>query len=81
VTGILSVSSIFVDKSFFILQIILKKKKRKKKERKRKKGKEKKRKRKKKKRKRGNKRISIKAPCNNTNLVHTFQAWPSYFLN
>jgi hypothetical protein len=58
------------------------KKKRKKKKKKRKK-KEKKRKRKKRKRrkekKRGHKRISIKAPCNNSNLVHTFQAWPSSF--
>jgi hypothetical protein len=44
------------------------KEKEKKKERKEKKKKEK---------KRGHKRISIKAPCNNSNLVHTFQAWPS----
>jgi hypothetical protein len=47
--------------------------KRKRKERKRKK------KRKKKKKKRGHKRISIRAACNNSDLVHTFQAWPSSF--
>jgi hypothetical protein len=42
--------------------------------------KEKKRKKKEKeKEKEGIKRISIKAPCNNSNLVHTFQAWPSSF--
>jgi hypothetical protein len=62
------------------------KEKRKKEKEKRKKKKEKKEKRKKKKkrkkekeRKRGHKRIEIKAPCNNGNLVHTFQAWPSSF--
>jgi hypothetical protein len=44
------------------------KRKKKKKEKKNEKGK-----------KRGHKRISIKAPCNNSNLVHTFQAWPSSF--
>jgi hypothetical protein len=50
------------------------------KERKRKKEKKKrKRKRKEKKKKRGHKRISIRAPCNNSDLVHTFQAWPSSF--
>jgi hypothetical protein len=49
------------------------KRKRKRKERKRQK------KRKKKKKKTGHKRISIRAPCNNSDLVHTFQAWPSSF--
>jgi hypothetical protein len=47
-----------------------KKKKKKKKERK---------KEKKKKKKRGHKRIEIKALCNNSNLVHTFQVWTSSF--
>jgi hypothetical protein len=51
-------------------------KKKKEKKRKEKERKEKKKKRKKKGR---HKRISIKAPCNNSNLVHTFQAWPSSF--
>jgi hypothetical protein len=51
----------------------------KKKKKKRKKKKKEKKKRKEKKRKRGRKIISIKAPCNNSNLVHTFQAWPSSF--
>jgi hypothetical protein len=32
-----------------------------------------------KKKKRGHKRISMRAPCNNSDLVHTFQAWPSSF--
>jgi hypothetical protein len=49
-----------------------------KKEKKRKE-KERKEKKKKRKNKRGHKRILIKAPCNNSNLVHTFQAWPSSF--
>jgi hypothetical protein len=52
-----------------------KKRKKKKRKRKKKKGKRKR----KKKEKRGHKRISIKSPCNNSNLVHTFQAWPSSF--
>ena len=52
-----------------------KRKKRKEKEKERKENKKEKRK----KRKRGHKRISIKAPCNNSNLVHNFQAWPSSF--
>ena len=39
----------------------------------------KKRKKKKRKKKRGHKRISMRAPCNNSDLVHTFQAWPSSF--
>jgi hypothetical protein len=42
-----------------------------------KKKRKKKRKKERKEKKRGHKRISIKAPCNNSNLVHTFQAWPS----
>jgi hypothetical protein len=53
----------------------LKKKKKKKKRKRKKERKE----RKENKIKRGCKRISIKAPCNNSNLVHTFQAWPSSF--
>ena len=53
-----------------------KERKRKRKERKERKRKKK---RKKKKKKRGHKRISIRAPCNNSDLVHTFQAWPSSF--
>jgi hypothetical protein len=44
-----------------------------------KKEKEKERKEKKKKNKRGHKRNSIEAPCNNNDLVHIVQAWPSYF--
>jgi hypothetical protein len=47
--------------------------------RKRKKKKKKKKRKKKRKNKRGHKRISIRAPCNNSDLVHTFQAWPSFF--
>jgi hypothetical protein len=31
----------------------------------------------KKKKKRGHKRISVRAPCNNSDLVHTFEAWSS----
>jgi hypothetical protein len=54
-------------------------KKKRKRKRKKKKKKERKRKKKEKEKKRGHKRISIKAPCNNSNLVHTFQAWPSSF--
>jgi hypothetical protein len=50
-----------------------------KRKRKKKKEKEKKRKGKEKERKEGIKRIERKAPCNNSNLVHTFQAWPSSF--
>jgi hypothetical protein len=57
----------------------LKRKEKRKRKEKEKKKKEKKRKKKKKERKRGHKRIAIKAPCNNSNLVHTFQAWPSSF--
>jgi hypothetical protein len=57
----------------------LKKRKKKEKKKKKKKEKKKRKKKKKKKKKRGHKRISIKAPCNNSNLVHTFQAWPSSF--
>jgi hypothetical protein len=56
-----------------------KKKKKKKRKKKKKKKKRKKKKKKEKERKRGHKRIAIKAPCNNSNLVHTFQAWPSSF--
>jgi len=41
--------------------------------------KRKKKKEKRKKEKEGNKRIAIKTPCDNSNLVHTFQAWPSSF--
>jgi hypothetical protein len=58
----------------------IKKKEKEKEKRKRKKKKRKKkekRKRKERERKRGHKRISTKAPCNNNNLVHIFQAWPS----
>jgi hypothetical protein len=55
------------------------KRKSKRKKKKKKKKKKRKRKKKKKRKKRGHKRISIKAPCNNSNLVHTFQAWPSSF--
>jgi hypothetical protein len=51
------------------------KRKKKKKERKKKKEKRKEKERK----KRGHKRLEIKSPCNNDNLVHTFQAWPSSF--
>ena len=57
-----------------------KKRKRKRKKKKKEKAKEKEKKKekeKRKKKKRGHKRISIKSPCNNSNLVHTFQAWPS----
>jgi hypothetical protein len=55
---ILSVSSDFVDKRYFILQIICKKKKKKKKR---------------KERKRGHKRIETKSPCNNSDLVIPFK--------
>jgi hypothetical protein len=55
-----------------------KRKKKKKEKKKEKERKEKERKRKERKeKKRGHKIISIKSPCNNSNLVHTFQAWPS----
>jgi hypothetical protein len=57
----------------------LKKKKKRKRKRKKRKKKKKKEKKKEKEKKRGHKRIAIKAPCNNSNLVHTFQAWPSSF--
>jgi hypothetical protein len=59
------------------------KKKRKRKRKRKKKRKEKRKKRKekkKKKRKEGiKKKGEIKAPSNNSKLVHTFQAWPSSF--
>ena len=73
-TGILSVSSVFVDKWFFILQIIWKRKKKEKEKRKEKRKRKRKEKRKeKRKRKRGHKRIEIKAPCNNSNLAIPFK--------
>jgi hypothetical protein len=53
--------------------------KRKEKEKRKKKRKKKEKRKRKRKKKRGHKRIAIKAPCNNSNLVHTFQAWPSSF--
>jgi hypothetical protein len=56
-----------------------KKRKRKRKKKKKEKKKKEKKKKKRKRGKRGHKRIAIKAPCNNSNLVHTFQAWPSSF--
>jgi hypothetical protein len=55
------------------MQIIFKRKERKKEKKKKKKKKEKK----KKENKRGHKRKWIKAPCNNNDLVHTTQTWPS----
>jgi hypothetical protein len=55
------------------------KEKEKRKREKRKREKKKKKRKRKKKNKRGHKRISIRAPCNNSDLVHTFQAWPSSF--
>jgi len=46
---------------------------------KKKKKEKKKRKRKKKEKEKRTQKNFNKAPCNNSNLVHTFQAWPSSF--
>ena len=58
------------------LQIIFKNKEKKKEKKKKEKEKEKEKKRKKN-NKRGHKRKWIKSPCNNNDLVHTAQTWPS----
>jgi hypothetical protein len=63
----------------FCKQFEKNKRKKKKKRKEKRKRKEKKKEKKEKKKKRGHKRISIKAPCNNSNLVHTFQAWQVLF--